>query len=170
MNKQTKRTKILGIDPGTRETGFAVIGHAGLADYGVKNFLHRDTRARLLVDAEKWLAKLIAFHRPKVVVVEKSNLTRLKSSRDLKYLVRRIEKVAKSKNLRVVEFTPNAVRKLVLGDGWGTKKETARFIARERYPELGKFIKRSSKWHADYWSNMFDAVALALAYREKQRK
>ena len=164
--------KVLGIDPGTRETGFAVIGHMGLIDYGVKSFKDRMNRKKLLTDAKKWLSKLIAFHRPKVIVIEKSNLTRLKSSKNLRYLIAQIERTAKRHKLKVVQMTPNTVRKILLGDGWGTKKETAKFIARERFPELSKFTehRRNAKWRDEYWSNMFDAVSLALAYREKRRK
>jgi len=111
----------------------------GLIDYGVKSFKDRMNRKKLLTDAKKWLSKLIAFHRPKIIVVEKSNLTRLKSSKNLRYLIAQIERTAKKQKLKVVQMTPNTVRKILLGDGWGTKKETAKFIARERFPELSRF-------------------------------
>lgn len=165
-----KNNKILGIDPGTRETGFAILSSRGLFDYGVENFTHRKTRKTLLSDVDRWLEKMIRFHRPKILVIEKSNLIRIKSSRNLKYLVERIEKIAKSHRIGVVELAPKSVRKILFGDGWGTKKETAKFIAHEHYPELRKFLNRGSKWQEQYWSNMFDAVAVALAYLKKHNK
>ena len=163
--------KILGLDPGTRETGFAILNHAGLLDYGVKNFTERAIRKNLLADAQKWLIKLIRFHRPKIIIIEKSNLTRLKSSRDLKFLIRKFADIAKKRKVKVIELSPLTVRKILFNDGWTTKKETAKFIAREHFSELQKFLKHNSKkWYQDYWSNMFDAVALALAYRQKHKK
>ena len=165
-----RNNKILGIDPGTRETGFAVLSKRGLFDYGVKNFTHRETRRTLLADANRWLEKIIAFHRPKILAIEKSNLIRIESSKNFKYLVERIEKIAKSHRIRVVELAPTSVRKILFGDGWGTKRETARYIADRYYPELRKFLNRGSKWQAEYWSNLFDAVAVALAYLKKHTK
>ncbi|RKZ28715.1 hypothetical protein DRQ36_10035 [bacterium] len=177
MNRTRKTNKIiLGIDPGTRETGYALIGRLGLMDYGVKTFTNRGTRKEMLADAKVWLKKLVYFYEPQVLVVETSNLIKIRRSRNLKALINSIERIARARKIKIVRFAPTTVRKIICGDGWTTKKQAAHYIAMNYFRELRRYLrprpnrKRLSRWQEDYWKNMFDAVALALAYKEKSSK
>jgi len=58
------------------------------------------------------------------------------------------------------------VRKILCKDSKATKERTARKLA-DMYPELEIYLDQKYLWRQKYWFNMFDAVAIVLAYKKK---
>jgi hypothetical protein len=61
-------------------------------------------------------------------------------------------------------YSAQIVRKHLIGNGWASKEEVARAIAR-RFPQLRIYLSQDRRWKERYWHNLFDAVALGLHYQ-----
>ncbi len=160
--KKTNNT-ILAIDPGLREFGFAVLSGKNLIDAGARSLKlvpreKREASLRALVGS--W----IEIHKPSVIVLEATHSHPIPWLHDVHRMTRRIERMARYRNLSVARYAPQAVRKDLLGNGWATKKEAAAAIV-SRYPRLRVYLTQDQKWKERLWLNMFDAIALALHHQ-----
>lgn len=154
----TARPKILAIDPGTKEIGFAVLSGVDLCYYGVKTIKHRQPPQVLLAEITRQIDALIEDHRPEVLAIERTFLVH-KSAALLNVAAAEIKRAARQRGLIVYERAPVSVRTTICRDGAGTKRETARRVA-ELFPELARLLKQPTKWEEIYWSHLFDAVAI----------
>ncbi len=127
---------VLAVDPGTRITGFAVID-AGtgsrfrLREYGAIRLRASDPLAVRLGEIYRSLEKLIARHRPAVVVVEKifygknfQSAMKIGEARGAAILA------AAMAGRPVVEYTPAMVKKAATGNGCASKGQVQRMITR----------------------------------------
>jgi crossover junction endodeoxyribonuclease RuvC len=133
---------VLGLDPGTLHTGWAVVEHAGRAeralDFGVVDIdgaLEHPDRLGVLYDA---VAAAIAAHRPDEVAVEMpvfagNAQALLKLGRAQGVLMYAAVRHA----LPVSQYTPAEVKKAVVGNGNAAKEQVA-FMVRAllKLPEL----------------------------------
>jgi len=158
-----QKTKILAIDPGTREMGIAHFEDDDLVDYGVKAVKRSQTTRELFIRLDQILLRLIQEKRPRVLVLEKNNFSQIKQNVLLTLAVHKIKAVAKRHRVPVVEYNPRTVRKAVCNNGNATKRELARMVAAS-YPELRAYLESNRRWRERYYQNIFDAVACALAY------
>lgn len=169
LNKRPIR--ILAIDPGTREMGVAVLQGSSLLYYGVKVLRQGKLPHRVLRSGVKIVEKLIDDYEPQVLALEKTFYAGSKRSSILHVFCKELKAVAKERDIKFFEYPPTMVRKIVCGDGWARKRETARVVANQ-FPELREYLVEA-KWYSErqrerYWMNLFDAVAVALACYRKE--
>lgn len=152
-------TKILAIDPGTREMGVAFLEGQKLVYHEVKVIKKGKTPSETLRKGRKAILRLIKDFKPKVLVVEKTFFANNRNSALLNVFVDDILATGKRKGLKVVSYAPNTVKKFICGNGRASKLEVARAVV-ARYPELTVYLTQDRKWKEEYHQNMFDAVAL----------
>lgn len=148
--------KILGIDPGTATTGFAIVEKHGnrivALDYGVITTPASMERAhRLLVLADD-LKSLIEKHAPRQLVIEslffaKNQTTAMKVAEARGVILY----IAAMYGLAVREITPPEVKQIVTGYGGAKKRQVQEMV--QRIYQLAKIPKPDDA-----------ADALAIAY------
>lgn len=155
--------RILAIDPGLRELGFAVLEGKRLLAAGVRpiRLLPREARRR---EARRLVRSWLATYAPDALVIEATYGHPVPWLQELSRLARSVERQAKRRRLTVVRYAPQSVRKTVAGYGWATKRETAEVVV-SRFPGLRVYLTQDRKWKERYWLNLFDAVALALHHQ-----
>jgi len=161
MPKKNNPTRILAIDPGTRETGVAILENESLCFYGVKTLKKKRPKTVLLKEARKIIYRLIEDYDPQVFVIEKTFFSKNLYTSHLQDLSKEMIAAAKRKGLKTHSYAPKTVRKFVCKDGKATKKDVAQILS-ARYPELTIYLSQDRKWKEKYWLNMFDALALGL--------
>jgi len=166
-----KITRILALDPGTRELGVAVFVNGSLVYASVESFGKLSSSARQIREVLSHVARLIRDFRPDVLALERNYIGRNRSRALLKVLVAEIVSLGRQQSLMVVALATNTVREIVVGNGWATKLEVARAIA-ARYPGLKAHLPPDRKWKRQYRLNLFDAVAVGMAalVAEKQNR
>jgi len=160
---KSKKTRILAIDPGTREMGVAVLGKGNLLYHGVEILRKLPSPQDRLRQGRVAVGRLIRNFRPTILVVEKTFIAKNRNTALLNVLADEICALGRRKGIEVVTLAPNTVKKIVSGNGWANKAEVARAVA-ERYPRLKAYLPPCRKWKQRRHHNMFDAVALAVAY------
>ena len=154
-------TRILAIDPGTREMGVAFLDGKKLSYYGVKVIKGGKSPHEKLREGRKIVLRLIKDFKPQVLVVEKAFFCNNRNAAILNVLVDEIKAVGKRKGLNVVSYAPSTVKKLICGNGRASKKELSKVVV-SKYPELKVYLSQDRAWKEEYHQNMFDAVALGL--------
>jgi Holliday junction resolvasome RuvABC endonuclease subunit len=160
---------ILGIDPGTRYLGFALIRGKELFEYGVKELRNGERPYDVIGQARRVLLRLIALQAPDTVAIEAPYLLPTPRAAVLSTLTQEIHERAKETGAEVVELKPEQVRWRLTGNPKATKYEVAQWLARERFPELAALVPQKPKvpalWLTSrerYWLHMFDALAIAM--------
>jgi len=159
MSKVIK--KVLAIDPGTREMGFAFLEDGKPIYYGVKIIKKGRFPHEALNEGRKIVLRLIRDCKPNILVYEKSFFYNNRSAALLNSLVDEIKLIGKRKGLEVRGFAPNTVKKAICGYGRASKKEVARVMV-SKYPELKVFLTQDRAWKEEYHQNMFDAIAIGV--------
>ena len=154
--------KILAIDPGTRNIGFALLDGGELVHYGVRTIRRVKSPHEKLREGRKLILRLINDFGPQTLVVEKTFFANNRNSALLNVFADEIEAIGRRKRLRVRSLAANSVRKLICGNGAASKDDVARAVV-SHYPELRPFLTSDRRWKERYHRNMFDAVALATA-------
>jgi crossover junction endodeoxyribonuclease RuvC len=157
-----RHTRILAIDPGTSEMGFAVLEDGALRGHGVKVIRRGRSPKETLDRARSEVAELIEDFRPGVLVIEKTFIGQNRNAALLNVLGDEIKSLGLRNKVKVLCFAPSTVRKVVCGSGRADKGDVARVVA-ARYPELKAFLFKDRKWKELFHANMFDAVALGMA-------
>lgn len=156
-----KSTRILAIDPGTREMGVAVLEGTALLYHGVK-VIKKGASPRVTLDrGMAAVAGLIQDFHPDVLVVEQTFIGRNRNAALLNVFADEITALGRHAKLLVLTFAPNAVKKAIAGYGWATKEQVAKAVV-ARYPELRAYLIHDPKWKERFHENMFDAVALGM--------
>ena len=163
-----KRKRILAIDPGTREMGVAVFEHDRLIYHGVEIFPRLPSPQKQLKQVRRAVVRLIHDFRPDVLVLEKAFMGKGRCAVLLSALGIQIAALGRHRGITVASLAPNAVKKAVAGYGWATKAEVAKAVA-SRYPKLKAYLPPGRKWKLQRHYNMFDAVALGVAFRKAAR-
>ena len=162
-----KNSRILAIDPGTREMGVAFLDDRKLIYHGVKLIKGEKSPHDRLKEARKTVLRLIRDFRPQVLVVEKAFFCNNRNAALLNVLADEIKAIGKRKELKVLSYAPSTVKKFICGNGRASKKDVGRVIV-SKYPELKVYLTQDRAWKELYHQNMFDAVSLALmaSYQE----
>jgi Holliday junction resolvasome RuvABC endonuclease subunit len=161
-----KRDTILAIDPGLREIGYAAIQGSGLVAHGVKS-LRLIPRARRRYEARKALTQWLDSYRPAVVVLEATHRHPTGTFQTVHAMARSLATVARHRRRKVVTYSPQTVRKHLVGNGKAEKKAVAYAVA-ERFPVLRIYLTQDRRWKELFFRNMFDAVALAIHHRDSR--
>jgi Holliday junction resolvasome RuvABC endonuclease subunit len=161
---------ILGLDPGTRFLGAAVICGHELLDFGVHQLRNGERPYEVIGQARRVVFQLIERHGPSVVAIEQPYRIATERAAVLSTLTKELHERAKELGLEVVELSPEEVRTRITGNARATKYEVAQALAREKFPSLGQLVPNKPKTPAlwltsreRYWLHMFDALALAVA-------
>jgi Holliday junction resolvasome RuvABC endonuclease subunit len=168
---QPPRT-ILGIDPGTKEMGIAVLRGRQLLAYGVHTLRNGERPYDLIGQARRIVLSYIAEHTPQVVAIEAPLMLPTKRAAILSVIAQELRGRARELNLEVVEITPQEVRQAVVANPKAAKIDVAEELVKQGFEELRELIpKRPAraalglKPRDKYWLHMFDALALAVATR-----
>lgn len=157
----SKKTRILAIDPGTREMGVALLENGNLIYHGVKGIYNRKSPHVILKQGREIILRLIRDFQPGILVVEKSFFANNRNSALLNVFVDEILAIGRRKRLRVLAYAPSTVKKAICGHGRASKEEVTKVIV-SKYPQLKVYLSQDRKWKEKYHANMFDAVALGL--------
>lgn len=162
--------RVLALAPATRHLGLAFFEGEELARFGVKPFLGKKTKERLVPKVEHWLDELLAAHRPNTLVVEEAFYAQAQLSPLLQAVTSAITRWGRRRGLRIMRYLPTTVK-----EHFCEGKKTRRALAEAmvcRYPFLSRFLKVGHAQRTqEYWQQMFEAVALgALSVTESQER
>lgn len=123
--------RILGVDPGSNATGYAVLEVSGsrtrALDHGVIRMPREPLPARLKTLHER-LSAIVRLHQPHEVAVEQVfTAVNVKSALVLGH-ARGAVLLAVASVSEVYEYSPRAVKKAVVGYGQADKQQVARMI------------------------------------------
>jgi len=166
---KSKKTRVLAIDPGTREMGVAVLDNRSLVCHGVQTIRARTSPYAILRRGQKLVSRLIKDFRPDVLAIEKTFFANNRNAALLNVFADEIAALGRQQRLRVLSFAPSTVKKAVFGNGRATKMEIAHAVV-ARYPELRAHLSQDRKWKERYYANMFDAVAVGLMATGESRR
>ncbi len=161
-----KEKKIIAIDPGTRYQGVAVFQGKKLIFSSVKILHAKGPLRKRLKEVEKVFSSLIEDYAPDVLAIERPFFFWTEQSKFLDAIIDEIKRLARKERIRVHEFSPLAVRKIICGDDRATKKVVAELVS-SIYPELKNRLNQRRKTRELYWGHMFDAVGLGVCYLKK---
>ena len=153
---------ILGIDPGTTAIGYAFIENP-LAPRALTSGLltiRADSAANRLKELHKELTALIDQWRPDVLAVEKIFFSRnVKTAIEVAQARGVILLTSSLAGLRVYEYTPLEVKKIITGDGNADKLQVKKMVQLT----LKEMAQASAR------DDVFDAIAIALTYCFRER-
>jgi Holliday junction resolvasome RuvABC endonuclease subunit len=166
----TQPKTILGIDPGTKEMGLAVLCGRQLLAYGVHTLRNGERPYDLIGQARRIVLGYVARYAPQVVAIEAPLMLPTRRAAILSVIAQELRGRAKELNLEVVEITPQDVRQAVVGNPKATKIEVAEALVGRGFEALKELVPKRPARAAlglrprdKYWLHMFDAVALAVA-------
>jgi len=161
---------ILGIDPGTREMGLAVLHGRELRYFGVRTLRNGTRPYDVIGQARRIVLAVIERQAPDIVAIEEPLLLPTKRAALMSVIAQELRARAEELSLRVLELSPSEIRKRVAGNPRATKIEVAEALARSGFTQLQSLIPRRPARAAlglrprdKYWLHMFDALALATA-------
>ena len=158
--------RILAVAPNTSGFGFALMeGLNTLADWGNPE-ITKDKNNGCIAR----VGRMIKLYEPHVLVMEDSMDDELRRAARIKMLVQDLAELAEAHSIKVAIFQRRRVRRIFFPDGSGTRQEMATILARWYPEELALRLPPKRKFWAKEPSRMaiFDAVALALAFRQKK--
>jgi Holliday junction resolvasome RuvABC endonuclease subunit len=164
MHQSSNPFRIVAISLSSRGFGYAVMErNRALVDYG-KKVVSEDKNAWSLAH----IAKLIAVNRPDVLALQSMNAKGTRRALRIKELHRSVVMLVKKYKIRVVELTGTELRNALLGNPNATKHEMAEVLAKQFPDELASRLppKRKAWASEDSRMDVFDAVALAVAFQE----
>ncbi len=167
---------ILGLDPGTRFLGAAVLRGDQLLAYGVHELKNGTKPYDVIGQARRVVFKYIEQHEPTIVAIEAPYLIATERGAVLTTLARELHERAKDLGLDVRELSPEVVRQRLTGNPKATKYEVAQRLG-ERFVELRPLVPAKPKTPAlwlnsreRYWLHAFDALGLARAVEPSSGK
>ncbi len=159
----SSKHRVLAIDPGTRELGYACFEGSELWDVGVKQIPKKLLPKAMLVRIDHIAGRLIAEKRPDALVLELDRFSQIRQNIRLAMAITKIHAVARRHRVRVFEYDPRTIRKVVCRDGNATKRELTRTVTMI-FPEMKPYLHHDKRDQERYYQNVFDAVACGLTY------
>ena len=141
----TTTPTILGLDPGTRFLGAAVLRGPELLAYGVHELKNGTQPHDVIGQARRVVFRYIELHEPQVVAIEAPYRIATERGAVLTTLARELHERAKDLGLEVVELTPEQVRLAITGNPKATKYEAAQKLAADHFPELQLLVPKKPK-------------------------
>lgn len=120
---------ILGIDPGTATTGYALIkklknNSFEIVDFGVISTKKTKTDSERLLEVQKDLVRIIAKYKPEVAGVEKLYFeNNAKTAMTVSQARGVVLLTLQQKKIKLEEFTPLQVKSIICGYGKAEKKQ-----------------------------------------------
>lgn len=162
--------RILGIDPGTKYMGVALLDDRRLVTYGVHVLRNGERPHDAIGQAKRIAHGYIAKHTPQVVAIEKPLPIATRRGALVNVIVQELRERSKELDLEVVEISPVDIRERVARIPKASKITVAEALVAESFGELRSLIPTRPKRSAlglrpkdKYWLHMFDALAVAAA-------
>lgn len=166
---------ILGIDPGSRYMGIAVIRGDRLLGKGVHMLRNGRKPYDLLGQARGVIGDYVRDHAPEIVAIERPLLKPTKRAALVTVLSQELRSRSREMGVHVVTIPVREVRKVVTGNEWAKKVDVAKKLV-EQFPELAQKVPVPPKRAAlglrprdRYWLHMFDALGVAVAISQSLR-
>jgi|SRR5690606_26385473 len=164
---------ILGIDPGTKYMGVAVIRGTEFVAGGVKTLKNGERPHDVIGQARKAILAYIEDYSPSIVAIEKPLFFPTKRAALVSVIAQELQARAQELGIRVVQISPRDARRIVVGNPRARKIDVARAIVAMGFENLRPNlpINEPHPVHGHtarekYWLHTFDAVAVALAVVE----
>jgi Holliday junction resolvasome RuvABC endonuclease subunit len=168
-------TTILGIDPGTRFLGLAVLRGNALVHYAVRTLRNGSRPYDLLGQARRHVLAGIRDYEPSVVAIEEPLLLPTRRAALVSAVAQELHERALELGIRVLELSPGRVREMAVGNSKAGKIEVASRLVAQGFRELEPLIPKVPV-HAvlglgrdRYWFHAIDALALCVAARSLLR-
>jgi Holliday junction resolvasome RuvABC endonuclease subunit len=158
-----KTIKIIGINPGTRYLGIAVLYGQELMDWRIK-VLDGKWSNRKITRARGILAEAIGQYKLNALVIKK--LSPARRSENLFRLTNKLKEFARRAKIRVSQYSIKEIENAFIYDGKLNKRNLAEAMV-ELYPILHHDLIKERKHKNTYYFRMFEAVALASACSQK---
>ena len=142
--------KIVGVDPGVRNLGFAVFNDEKFITSGVIV-----TGERSYIELFLRFSLLLYYHHPGMVVVEGA-FQRSRFANPHIEAIALIKTVTEAMNINTYTYAPSSWKKILLSNGWAKKEEV-----REYLKSLGYEVKSQHE---------ADAICLALTYLKEEKE
>src|SRR6185437_2700569 len=127
---------ILGIDPGTRFLGIAVICDRELRDFSVHEIKNGANPYKLIGQAREVVLRSIERFAPRVVAIEVPYLIETKRGAILSAIAQELYERSRELGIHVLEISPEEVRRTVTGNPRATKIEVAGILIGAEFNEL----------------------------------
>lgn len=155
---------ILGLDPGTATTGFGLIYKNSksfeVLDWGLIETDKRGDKEKRLAKIYKETLELFKKHSPDVMAIERIFFAANVKTAIAVGQAQGVMLLAAAKaKVKVVEYAPGSVKKVVSGNGRSDKKMMQQALRRV----LGAKV-RSAKRKKTHFDNAADALAVALTH------
>jgi crossover junction endodeoxyribonuclease RuvC len=156
---------ILGIDPGTATTGYGVVRLNGngneVITWGLIETDKSLLKERRLHFIYKETLRLIKLHKPDVFVIEKVFFSsNVKTAIAVGQAQGVLLMAAGKSKVRVEEYAPGTIKKLITGSGRANKKEVQLHIMKI----LGSRVTSDKRIKKTHFDNCADALAIALTH------
>jgi Holliday junction resolvasome RuvABC endonuclease subunit len=172
----TKQPIILGLDPGTRFLGVAVLRGQKLLAYAVHELRNGNHAFEVIDQARRVVFGCIAAYSPDTVAIEAPYAIATERGAVLRTLAKELHDRAEELGLAVVELTPEHVRQLVAANPRATKIDVASALIERGFAELRHLTPKRPvrsglglRPRDRYWLHMFDALGLAVAALDVRR-
>ena len=168
---------ILGIDPGTRYMGYAVIRGKLLLGFGVHTLWNGEHPHNVIGQARAKVLTLIRQHKVQTVAIEEPLMLPTKRAARLSVIVEELTARSGDLGLDVREIAPQRARQIVAGNPRANKFHIAQYLVADGFEQLRSLLPAAPAhstlgWNEKdrYWLHMFDALALAVAARRERTR
>lgn len=158
---------ILSIDPGTRYWGITIFRGEEIIVSMVKTLNTKGSLKNRLKETRKIFSRINQDYLPDILVIEKPFYFWGTQSKYLEGIIRQIKRLAKKQKMKIYEFSPRTVRKVICNNGNAVKQDIAETICLT-YPELKIYLNQNRKYKEKYWGHMFDSVGLGVCWLKKK--
>jgi len=148
-----KPNTILGISPGTRSMGYAIMSDGELVDWGVKNFKGKWSKKRE-IKIFQIFQRLVNDYQVSGVAIKMSRFS--ERSRNLERIYLLIRTSTKKMGLRLFEFSIEEIKQNC--ENVRNKQEMVQFL-KSRFPELNRELQRETQ---NNYFRQFESIAVAM--------
>ena len=156
---EKKTIKILGIDPGTRLVGIAIMSGSTLREWRVKTFYDKFTASKVKRILST-LSKICELHQITEIAIKTPSL---KSSANLKKIIAGIKEIAKRKKIKLYQYSTKEIKSFFSSIN---KKELAEILSQQN-PFLISELEKEKANRNKYYEKMFVAIGLAQMLYKK---
>ena len=153
---------IMTIDPGTLYWGVSVFSGRNLHALFLKNLSEKGSPENRLPKVRAIFLCLTRKYAPQVLIVKKPREAWKKQSRYLHKIIEEIKRLSQKGGIRVIEFSPKTIRKVLCQDEQATREDMAQAIG-EFCPELKEYLNRDRKHKDKHWRKV-GSLALGVGY------
>jgi hypothetical protein len=166
---KTHEVRIVAIAIRSQRLGLAVLEDSlGLMDW--RTLHYESNRTARIQAAKQKLTSLFALYMPSVFVVQRSQLSKALNAANVESIARFLRRESRLRTIPMLIMRRKDVRDTFRNLQGRSKDAIAAELA-QMFPELlSKLPPRRRIWHGEHPTMpLFDAVALAVAYWDRQR-